>query len=85
MYAHARIELRDPESGSVSFIERGESVPDDREILGRDELIEGGALREEDYDSAADVVPAPNEVVIDGVVYVKAEEIHQATEAADAA
>jgi hypothetical protein len=70
MYAHARIELR-AEDGSLSFIERGDEVPDDLEIAGREELVEAGTLSDAEYDPAADVSPPPAQVVVDGVVYSK--------------
>lgn len=67
-YAHALI--NDPRSGKR--YRQGDKVPDD--LPGFDELVEGGAVSAEKYDPAADVLPPPGIVEIDGVRYVKAED-----------
>lgn len=63
-YAHAEFETEGQR------YRRGDSVPADLE--GLDELLEGGAVSEDEYDPAVDVVPMPDTVEIDGVVYKKA-------------
>lgn len=71
-YAHALIEVPlDPEdvSKGVTRFERGKEVPND--LPGIEELREGGSVRDEPYDPAADTSPPPDVVEIDGVRYTK--------------
>lgn len=77
-FAHAVIDASDG-----TRYQRGDEV--DLEKFTEEELAElqdGGAIREEDYDEAADVVPAPDVVEIEGVKYVKTTDA--AEEATDA-
>ena len=60
-YAHAIIEV------DGQKYHRGDSVPED--VPGFDELVEGGAVSENEYDAKVDVVPPPASVEIEGVVY----------------
>lgn len=65
-YAHAVIELDD------RTIQRGDKVfEDDFSTESWDELVDGGSIADEPYDEAADVVPPPDVVEIDGVKYTK--------------
>jgi hypothetical protein len=67
-YAHAVIDASDG-----TRYQRGDEVDLDKftqEELG--DLQDGGAIREEDYDEAADKVGPPDTIVIEGVEYVKA-------------
>ncbi len=67
--AHAVIEYTE-EDGSVVRINRGDEVSDS--VPGYDELAESGAVSDQPYDAAVEKPPAPEQVEIDGVVYVKA-------------
>jgi hypothetical protein len=73
-YAHALIELEDG-----TRIQRGDTVKKD--VPGYDDLVESGAVSDEKYDPAQDASPAPDEVELDGVRYVK---VDDGAEAADA-
>lgn len=66
-YAHAVIELDD------RTIQRGDKVSksDFNDADRYAELVEGGAISDSHYDPAADEVPPPDVVEIDGVRYVK--------------
>jgi len=66
-YAHVLIE--DPRDGTK--YRPGDEVPAD--LPGFDELVEGGAINKKKYDPEKDrvVVPAPDVIEIDGVVYEK--------------
>ena len=65
-YAHALIE--NPEDGTK--FRRGDEVPA-KFAKANPELVEGGAIRDEEYDPAVDVSPMPDEVEIDGARYIK--------------
>lgn len=67
-YAHALI--NDPRTGQR--YQQGDEVPE--ELPGFDELVEGGAVSTEPYDPAADVLPPPATVEIEGVRYIKVED-----------
>ncbi len=67
--AHAVIEYTDEDGGTVRY-DRGRDVPSD--IPGYDELVEAGSISEDPYDPAVEQPPAPEQIEIDGVVYVKA-------------
>lgn len=67
-YAHALIEYTDDE-GRVYRLNRGDEVPSD--VPGYDELVDGGAVRDEPYDPDAEPVLTPDYVEIEGVRYVK--------------
>lgn len=67
--AHALIEYTD-DDGEVVRIARGATVTED--VPGYDELVEAGSVSDEDYDPAVEKPPAPEQIEIDGVVYVKA-------------
>lgn len=66
MYAHALIELHN------RTIHRGDEVQED-ELTPEDfaALVEGEALRDEEYYAAADVSATPDVIEIDGVRYTK--------------
>lgn len=69
-YAHAVIDAPDG-----TRYQRGDEVDESKFDSHEDELTElreGGAVREDEYDPAADEVPMPDVVVIDGVEYKKA-------------
>ncbi len=66
--AHAVVEYTE-EDGSVVRINRGDTVSED--VPGYDELVDSGAVSDEDYDPSVEKPDAPEEIVIDGVVYVK--------------
>jgi hypothetical protein len=63
-YAHAVIEV------DGTKYQRGDAVPDD--VAGFDELVDAGAVSDEEYDASAEPVQTPEEVEINGVKYVKA-------------
>ena len=67
--AHALIEYTE-EDGSVIRIPRGTEVSED--VPGYDELVEAGSVSDEAYDPEVENPPAPEQIEIDGVVYVKA-------------
>ena len=71
-YAHAVIEVPvdadDPGKGVVKY-NRGDTVPDD--LPGIDELVESGAVRDDEYDSSDEPTQVPDFVEIDGVRYIK--------------
>lgn len=67
--AHAVIEYQDEDGGTVR-INRGSTVPDS--VPGYDELVEAGSVSDEEYDPAVEKPAAPEQIEIDGVVYVKA-------------
>lgn len=65
-YAHAVIELE------ARTVQRGDEVSkDDFSAESWEELLDGGAVSDEPYDEAADVVPPPDVVEIDGIKYTK--------------
>lgn len=69
-FAHAVIDAPDG-----TRYQRGDEVDESKFDSHEEELQElrdGGAIREEDYDPAVDEVPMPDVVVIDGVEYKKA-------------
>jgi hypothetical protein len=72
LYAHAVID-----APNGKRYERGDEIDESDFVVKDDdtdhvaELLDGGSLSEEDYDPAADEVPAPDVVEIDGVRYVK--------------
>lgn len=76
-YAHATI--HDHKTDTVYT--RGNVVENPEEIDGWDELVGGGALKEEDYDPSADEVGPPAQVEVDGVRYVRAEDGFSSQEA----
>lgn len=67
--AHAVIEFQD-EDGNVVRYDRGAEVPTD--VPGYDELAEAGSVRDEPYDPEVEKLPPPEEIEIDGVVYIRA-------------
>jgi hypothetical protein len=75
LIAHAVIEVpvdaEDPTQG-VTRYERGDAVPED--LDGIEELIDAGSVSEEEYDPAEDAAPPLQEVVIDGIRYVRQED-----------
>lgn len=79
-FAHAVIDAPDG-----TRYQRGDEVDESKFVSHEEELAElrdGGAIRDEDYDPAADVSPAPDVVEIDGVKYVKtADAAEEATDA----
>jgi hypothetical protein len=84
-YAHSLIEVPvDPEDVSKGVIkyDRGDSVPTN--LPGMDELIEGGAVSNEQYDPSIDVVGPPMTIDIDGITYIQASEAHGEETHADA-
>jgi hypothetical protein len=67
LYAHALIELPDG-----TKYDRGDEVPEDAfSAEDLEYLRDGGSLSDEPYDPAADIVPPPEYVEIDGVRYKK--------------
>jgi hypothetical protein len=76
-YAHALIET---ENGRI---ERGEEVPQD--LPGIEELRESGAVSSEPYEPQQDENPPPEEITIDGVRYVRAQDGATSAEVSDAA
>lgn len=67
--AHAVIEYTDEDGGTVRY-DRGTEVPSD--VPGYDELVEAGSVSDETYDPEVEKPEPPDEIEIDGVVYVKA-------------
>lgn len=67
--AHGVIEYTD-EDGETVRIEPGAEVSTD--VPGYDELAEAGAVSDEPYDPEVAKPPPPEEIEIDGVIYVKA-------------
>lgn len=85
LYAHAVLEIpNDPEDSTqgVTKYQRGEIVPSD--LPGSDELLESGAISEEEYDPIVDEVGPPATLEMDGVTYVIASEQHGEASNADA-
>lgn len=76
-FAHALIELEDG-----SRIQRGDTVPD--ELPGLEDLLESGAVSEDEYDAEADVAGPPEYVEIDGVRYVKTSDAVESNDVRDA-
>lgn len=69
-YAHVNIEDRDDEGNIVKY-RPGDEVPET--LNGYDELVEYGAIKDEEYDPADYVAPPPQYVEIDGVRYKREE------------
>jgi hypothetical protein len=67
--AHAVIEFQDEDGGTVR-INRGDEVSDS--VPGYDALVEAGSVSDEPYDPSIEKPELPEEIVVDGVVYVKA-------------
>ena len=67
--AHAVIEYTDEDGGTVRY-DRGAEVPSD--IPGYDDLVEAGSVSDEAYDPEVEKPEPPDEIEIDGVVYIKA-------------
>lgn len=68
--AHAVIEWTD-EEGQLHRVKRGEVI-DVAFVPGAKELEKSGAIAPESYDSTVEAPQAPDELVIDGITYVKA-------------
>jgi hypothetical protein len=70
--AHAVIEFTtgEGEDAQTTRYDRGVEVPSD--IPGYDELVEAGSISDEPYDPEVEKPEPPDEIEIDGVVYVKA-------------
>ena len=65
-YAHAVIDAPDG-----TRYERGDEVDEEKfEEAELEDLVVGGAIREEDYDPEADKVGPPDVIEIEGVTYV---------------
>lgn len=73
--AHAVIEYQDEDGGTVR-INRGDTVADS--VPGYDELVEAGSVSDAEYDPAVEKPDLPDEIVVEGVVYVKASDGAQA-------
>lgn len=67
-YAHALIEYTD-EDGNLVRISRGDEITSD--TPGYEELVDGGSVKDDEYDPEAEPKLTPDYVEIDGVRYVK--------------
>lgn len=67
-YAHALIEYTD-EDGNLVRISRGDEIASD--TPGYEELVDGGSVKDDEYDPETEPKLTPDYVEIDGVRYVK--------------